>query len=513
MLLERLDPGRPSGLRSSSPVDQQHRVGRRLRGEARQRTLRSGIRRRIELELDQSPRGEEREVGRVAQQLVPVEAALDEMDLAVGVAGRTRSLADGRGRLGDQQWLDAGDRGRRCAGPVRVPPAGRRDSSSLPGADSCARRGRAVRPGGMLGMRADYAGRQWRANGRRPGTPDHAPPRRPRSARIRAMKTPARRRRPPHPLPAPSSPTAAGGCASRRVHEIYWEECGNPQGKPAVFVHGGPGAGAGASSRRFFDPQRYRIVLFDQRGCGRSRPHASLEDNTTWHLVADIERLREHPRHRALAGVRRLVGLDAGARLRADAPARVSANSCCAASSCCASGRSTGSTRTAPGAMFPDRWEDYVAAIPPRERGDLVGAYYRRLTSPNRATRVRAARAWSVWEAATSYLHVDESRTSSDWGEEDFAVAFARIECHYFVNKGFLRREDQLLRDVAPDPPHPGRHRAGPLRRRVPDAHRLGPAPALAGGRLPRRPGRRPFGVRARQHARARERDRPLRAG
>jgi proline iminopeptidase len=230
------------------------------------------------------------------------------------------------------------------------------------------------------------------------------------------------------------------------LHEIYWEECGNPRGKPAVFVHGGPGAGSSPSARGFFDPKRYRIVVFDQRGCGRSRPHASLEDNTTWHLVADMEALRRH-----LQVERWLVfGGSWGSTLAlayAQAhPQRVSELVL----------RGIFMLRKAEidwfyqqgaSAIFPDRWEDYVAAIPPRERGDLVAAFYRRLTSPNRATRVRAARAWSVWEAATSHLHTNDENVAR-WGEEEFAVAVARIECHYFVNKGFLEREDQLLRGV-----------------------------------------------------------------
>jgi proline iminopeptidase len=230
------------------------------------------------------------------------------------------------------------------------------------------------------------------------------------------------------------------------LHEIYWEECGNPRGKPAVFVHGGPGAGASPSARGFFDPKRYRIVVFDQRGCGRSRPHASLVDNTTWHLVADMEALRRH------LGLERwlVFGGSWGSTLAlayAQAhPQRVSELVL----------RGIFMLRKAEidwfyqqgaSAIFPDRWQDYVAAIPPRERGDLVAAFYRRLTSPNRATRVRAARAWSVWEAATSFLHTNDDNVSH-WGEEDFAVAVARIECHYFVNKGFLAREDQLLRGV-----------------------------------------------------------------
>jgi proline iminopeptidase len=242
-------------------------------------------------------------------------------------------------------------------------------------------------------------------------------------------------------------PNRSGWLRVSPVHEIYWEESGNPKGKPAVFVHGGPGAGADPRSRRFFDPKRYRIVVFDQRGCGRSRPHASLEDNTTWHLVSDMEQLRRH------LGIERwlVFGGSWGSTLALayaqKHPKRVS-ELVLRGIFMLRKWEIDWFYQDGASALFPDRWEHYVAAIPPRERGDLVGAFYRRLTSPNRATRVRAARAWSIWEAATSHLQTDEANIDK-WGEEKFAVAVARIECHYFVNKGFMRREDQLLRGVA----------------------------------------------------------------
>jgi proline iminopeptidase len=244
----------------------------------------------------------------------------------------------------------------------------------------------------------------------------------------------------------PIEPHRSGWLRVSPLHEIYWEECGNPRGKPAVFVHGGPGAGAGPESRRFFDPRRYRIVLFDQRGAGRSRPHASLVDNTTWNLVADMERLR------VFLGIERwlVFGGSWGSTLALayaqSHPSRVS-ELVLRGIFMLRKWEIDWFYQDGAGAIFPDHWEAYVAAIPPRERGDMVGAFYRRLTSANRATRVRAARAWSVWEAATSFLHVDESNMEH-WAEEDFAIAVARIECHYFVNKGFMRREDQLLRGV-----------------------------------------------------------------
>src|SRR5512134_2441865 len=230
------------------------------------------------------------------------------------------------------------------------------------------------------------------------------------------------------------------------THEIYWEECGNPKGKPAVFVHGGPGAGADARSRRFFDPRRYRIVVFDQRGCGRSRPHASLEDNTTWHLVADMEALRE------FLGIERwlVFGGSWGSTLSlayAQAhPKRVTELVL----------RGIFMLRDweihwfyqhGAGALFPDHWENYLKAIPRAEHGDLVTALYKRLTSRSRAVQLKAAKAWAEWEAATSYLLINEQNIAS-WNADDFAIAVARIECHYFVNQGFFEREDQLLRGV-----------------------------------------------------------------
>ena len=242
-------------------------------------------------------------------------------------------------------------------------------------------------------------------------------------------------------------PYRSGWLRVSPLHEIYWEESGNPKGKPALFVHGGPGAGADPRSRRFFDPRRYRIVVFDQRGCGRSRPHASLEDNTTWHLVADIERLR------TFLGIERwlVFGGSWGSTLAlaySQAHPRRVSELVLRGIFMLRKWEIDWFYQDGAGALFPDRWENYLAAIPRREHGNLVCAYYRRLTSPNRATRVRAARAWSIWEAATSHLITDDANIDK-WGEEDFAVAVARIECHYFVNKGFLRSEDQLLRGVA----------------------------------------------------------------
>ncbi|MBC6460493.1 prolyl aminopeptidase [Actinomadura sp. HBU206391] len=231
---------------------------------------------------------------------------------------------------------------------------------------------------------------------------------------------------------------------------LYWEICGNPEGKPAVMVHGGPGAGCSEAHRRQFDPDAYRIVLFDQRNCGRSTPHAadpavSLDDNTTWHLVADMERLREH------LGIDRwlVFGGSWGSTLSLayaqTHPDRVSELVL------------RGIFMLRPfelywfyqeGAslLFPDLWEQYVAPIPEDERDDLITAFHGRLNSPDAQVRLAAGRAWSQWEGATVTLRPDP-KLVDHFGEPDYAVAFARIECHYFVNEGFFP-ENHLLENV-----------------------------------------------------------------
>lgn len=229
-------------------------------------------------------------------------------------------------------------------------------------------------------------------------------------------------------------------------HRIYFEESGNPRGKPVVFLHGGPGGGTDPKQRRFFDPARYRIVLFDQRGCGKSTPHASLEDNTTWHLVGDMEALR------AELGIERwqLFGGSWGSTLALayaeTHPERVT--------ELVLRGIFLITRRElewfyqrGTSELFPDAWERYLAEIPAEERGDLLGAYHRRLTSADPEVRLRAARAFSRWEASTSTLHVDPA-VIERFGADEFALAFARIEAHYFVNRGFFSRERQLLEDV-----------------------------------------------------------------
>lgn len=242
-------------------------------------------------------------------------------------------------------------------------------------------------------------------------------------------------------------PYRTGRLAVSELHRLYFEECGNPQGKPVVMVHGGPGGGSNPAMRRFHDPARYRIILFDQRGCGRSTPHASLEDNTTWHLVADMELLRAHLRIERW----QLCGGSWGSTL-ALAYAQTHPDS---VSELILRGvfllrRAEIEWFYQEGCswIFPDAFEDYRKPIPPEERGDMIAAYHRRLTGSDPAARLEAARAWSVWEGTTLSLLQDPGRVSR-FSADDYAIAFARIECHYFVNKGFFEHDDQLLRQVS----------------------------------------------------------------
>jgi proline iminopeptidase len=230
------------------------------------------------------------------------------------------------------------------------------------------------------------------------------------------------------------------------LHELYFEESGNPDGKPVVFLHGGPGGGSDPKQRRFFDPERYRIVLFDQRGSGQSTPHACLEENTTWDLVADIEKLRQHlgiERWQVFGGSWGCTLALAYAEKHPDRVTELVLRGVfmlrrwelewfyqCGASR-----------------LFPDAWEKYLAPIPEAERGDLITAYHSRLTSDDEEVRHQAARAWSVWEATTSFLQHNPDHVTHA-ADDDFSLAFSRIECHYFVNKGFFRSETQLLDDA-----------------------------------------------------------------
>jgi len=241
-------------------------------------------------------------------------------------------------------------------------------------------------------------------------------------------------------------PFRSGRLKVSGLHELYYEECGSPSGKPVVMLHGGPGGGITPLMRRYHDPRLYRIILFDQRGCGRSIPHAALEENTTWDLVADIERLRAHLGIDSWQVFGGSWGSTLALAYAETHPDRVSELIL----------RGIFTLRRAElewfyqegcSWLFPDAFEDYVKVIPEAERGDMIAAYYRRLTSEDPETQVAVARAWSAWEGRTLSLLPDFDRVRQ-FSEDHYALAFARIECHYFINGGFFETDDQLIRDA-----------------------------------------------------------------
>ncbi|MEM1147902.1 MAG: prolyl aminopeptidase [Pseudomonadota bacterium] len=231
------------------------------------------------------------------------------------------------------------------------------------------------------------------------------------------------------------------------LHEIYWEESGNPNGLPVLGIHGGPGGGSSPEMRRFFDPTIYRIILIDQRGCGKSTPHSELRENTTWTLVEDIETVRAHlgidkwvlfggswgstlALSYAVTHRERVHGLILrGIFLLTEAEIEWFYQH--------------GASR-----LFPDAYDRYVAPIPEEERHDLLHAFYRRLTGDDQQERRRAAKAWACWEGETITIQGPTSRPKR-FEEHDFADAFARIECHFFVNRGFFEKDGWLLEKVA----------------------------------------------------------------
>lgn len=230
------------------------------------------------------------------------------------------------------------------------------------------------------------------------------------------------------------------------IHNIYVEQCGNPKGKPIVFLHGGPGGGTYPDLRRYFDPQHYRIILFDQRGSGQSTPAAELKDNTTWDLVADIEKIRTHLNIEnwhvfggswgstlALAYAETHQTRVTGLILRGIFLCRPS--------------ELKWFYQEGASHIFPDIWESYYNHIPADERHDFIKAYYKRLTHENMDIRLAAAKVWSKWEAATSRLIVDPSAID-DFDDPTFALQFARIECHYFINNAFFKTDNWLIENV-----------------------------------------------------------------
>ncbi|TMJ18406.1 MAG: prolyl aminopeptidase [Alphaproteobacteria bacterium] len=229
-------------------------------------------------------------------------------------------------------------------------------------------------------------------------------------------------------------------------HSLYWERCGTRGGKPVVMLHGGPGAGCSPDHRRQFDPERYDILLFDQRGCGRSTPHASLEANTTWHLVEDIERLREMAGHERWMVFGGSWGSTLALAYAQAHPDRVT--------ELVLRGIFTFNQteldwlyQYGASEVYPDKWEEFLAPIPEAERGDMVAAYHKRLTGEDSAVQLEAAKAWSRWEAETVTL-LPHPEVIEEHSSDDFAIAIARIENHYMINKGWLR-ENQLIEGAA----------------------------------------------------------------
>jgi proline iminopeptidase len=244
----------------------------------------------------------------------------------------------------------------------------------------------------------------------------------------------------------PIEPYDEGMLPVSPVHTIYYEQSGNPKGTPVVFLHGGPGGGTVADYRRFFDPKAYRIVLFDQRGSGKSTPHASLEENTTWHLVEDIEKIRGHLEIESWVVFGGSWGSTLALTYAEKHPERARAL-VLRGIFLCRPSEIRWFYQEGASNIYADVWEQYVNVIPPAERGDMLAAYYRRLTSDDEATRVEAARAWSVWEGSTSKLYPDPDLIDH-FGDPHFAIAFARIECHYFTHNSFFETDNYLIENV-----------------------------------------------------------------
>jgi proline iminopeptidase len=241
-------------------------------------------------------------------------------------------------------------------------------------------------------------------------------------------------------------PYSTGFLKVSDLHTIYFEEVGNPKGKPVVFLHGGPGGGISSSYRRYFNPQKWRVILLDQRGCGKSTPFAELAENSTWDLVSDIEKLRNH------------LSIPKWAVFGGSWGSTLSLSYAIAHPSSCTELFLRGIFllrkkeidwfyQEGCSKIYPDAWEEYVRPIPMHERNDFVKAFYKRLTSEDRDVRKSAAKAWSVWEGSTSKL-IPDNDIISRFGDDEFADAFARIECHYFTNKGFFSEDNYLLNNV-----------------------------------------------------------------
>ena len=236
------------------------------------------------------------------------------------------------------------------------------------------------------------------------------------------------------------------GFLKKGKHKIYYEQCGNPKGMPAIFLHGGPGGGCGSLSRRFFNPKKYRIILFDQRGCGRSKPHTCLEDNTTWHLIDDIESIRE------ILDIKKwlVFGGSWGSTLAIAYAQKHPKN----VSQLVLRGifmlrqkELQWFYQYGASEMYPEAWQGFLKEIPENERDNLIEAYRKIFYGDDEEKKLSAAKAWSKWEASCSFINYNPDAVKDSLNAE-FALAFALIENHYFVNKGFLDNENQLLENI-----------------------------------------------------------------
>jgi len=230
------------------------------------------------------------------------------------------------------------------------------------------------------------------------------------------------------------------------IHTLYWEECGNPQGQPVIFLHGGPGGGIATDHRRFFDPNTYRIILFDQRGAGQSTPSAELRENTTWDLVNDTEKIREMLKIDKWLVFGGSWGSTLALTYAITHPERVK-GLVLRGIFLCRPSEIKWFYQEGASQIFPDVWDEYLKPIPVEDRGDMVRAYYKHLTSQDAEVRLRAAKAWSKWEAATSRLIVDP-KAIDEFDDPEYALAFARIECHYFINNAFFASDNWILENV-----------------------------------------------------------------
>ncbi|MBC8214123.1 MAG: prolyl aminopeptidase [Candidatus Marinimicrobia bacterium] len=230
------------------------------------------------------------------------------------------------------------------------------------------------------------------------------------------------------------------------LHTIHIEESGNPKGKPVIFLHGGPGGGIEPVYRQYFNPEKWRIIIFDQRGCGKSTPHAELQENTTWDLVEDIEKIRDY------------ISIDQWVVFGGSWGSTLALSYAIKHQNRCKGLIFRGIFmlrekeirwfyQEGASYIYPDAWEKYLEPIPKFKRNNLVKSYYEQLTDENINIRLKAAKAWSIWEASTSKLFQSE-KSLHHFEIDDIADAFARIECHYFINKGFFKTDEWLLENI-----------------------------------------------------------------